>query len=211
MNRFARTTNRASFYVPWAVGLLLLTVLAPLGRAQGIADKSYRLRALDQISIQVYGEPDLSKNPRIDGSGQIRMGLIGTVGIAGLTIAEAEDKLENIYMRQRYLRDPQISIEVQQYAALYVHVFGQVRSPGRVQLEEEQLGIPILDLISAAGGFTGLAKSDSVRVTRTNNAGTEQIIVINVEDLIRGKSINVPDEFRELIPGDVVFVPEKLF
>lgn len=200
--------------LPTLVVLAMLLAALPQAPAQSAndpSDDSHRLRELDLIIVQVYGEADLSKQTRIDGSGQIRMGLIGAIGIAGLTVAEAEDLLEKTYLKERYLRDPQISIEVLEYAPLFVHVFGQVRQPGRVRLEGEQESIPLLDLISAAGGFTGLARSDNVRITRTDESGDETIVNVDVESLINGKAKGLPGAFEELLPGDVVYVPERLF
>lgn len=191
--------------------LSLLAIGASTTSGNGADAKAYSLRELDMIAVQVFGEESLSKQTRIDGSGQIRMGLIGSINISGLTIEEAEEKLERTYKEERYLRDPQISIEVLQYAPLYVHVFGQVNRPGRIHLEGEQLSIPILDLISAAGGFTSLAKSDSVRITRKDKAGKEEVVVVNVENLIHGKASDIPEDFKALQPDDVLFVPERLF
>lgn len=179
--------------------------------AQIPSAESYQLRELDVIAIQVYDEPDLSKQQRIDGSGQVRMGLIGTVTLVGLTLEEAEEKLEQLYVEERYLRDPQISIEVREYAPLYVHVFGQVGRAGRVQLEGEDLRMPLVDVISAVGGFSGLAKADAVRITRTDENGKETVITVNAEALINGRDADIPQDYLTLQPGDVLFVPERLF
>jgi polysaccharide export outer membrane protein len=172
---------------------------------------AYTLTELDAVSIQVFGEPDLSKEQRIDGEGNIRMGLIGTIGIAGLTLREAEAKMQQVYVEKRYLRDPQISIQVTEYAPRYVSVLGKVNKPGRVQLEKESNGIRLVDAISAVGGFSGIAKADAVRITRTSADGKETTVVIDAEALINGRNTDTPDEFESLQPGDVVFVPERLF
>jgi polysaccharide export outer membrane protein len=169
------------------------------------------MKKLDAVSIQVFGEPDLSKEQRIDGEGNIRMGLIGTIGIAGLTLREAEAKMQQVYVEKRYLRDPQISIQVTEYAPRYVSVLGKVNKPGRVQLEQESNGIRLVDAISAVGGFSGIAKADAVRITRTGANGEETTVVIDAEALINGRNTDTPEEFESLLPGDVVFVPERLF
>ena len=122
------TNERKRTSLAWVIALFAL----PLW---GQESSDYVLRNLDIVSIQIYDEPDLSKDLRIDGSGQVRMGLIGTIKLAGLTLEEAEAKLENTYIRERYLRDPQVTIEVRENAPLYVHVLGQVAKPGRVQLD----------------------------------------------------------------------------
>jgi polysaccharide export outer membrane protein len=172
---------------------------------------AYTLTELDAVSIQVFGEPDLSKEQRIDGEGNIRMGLIGTIGIAGLTLREAEAKMQQVYVEKRYLRDPQISIQVTEYAPRYVSVLGKVNKPGRVQLEKESNGIRLVDAISAVGGFSGIAKADAVRITRTSADGSEETVIIDAEAIINGRPSDAPTHFLTLLPGDVVFVPERLF
>jgi polysaccharide export outer membrane protein len=189
--------------------------LLPIGMAQVLAgavdQQAYTLVELDAVSVQVFGEPDLSKEQRIDGEGNIRMGLIGTIEIAGLTLREAEAKMEQVYVEKRYLRDPQISIQVEEYAPQYISVLGQVTKPGRVQLEKESNDIRLVDAISAVGGFSGIAKADAVRITRTSADGKETTVVIDAEALINGRNTDTPDEFESLQPGDVVFVPDRLF
>lgn len=172
---------------------------------------SYVLSKLDVVSILVFGEKDLSKTQRIDGSGNIRMGLIGTVDIEGLSLREAELKLEDAYKEMRFLRDPQVSIQVEEYAPQFISVLGQVTKPGRVQLEKESNGIRLVDAISAVGGFSGIAKADAVRITRASADGEETTVVIDAEALINGRNTDTPEEFESLLPGDVVFVPERLF
>jgi polysaccharide export outer membrane protein len=172
---------------------------------------AYVLSKLDVVSVLVFGEKDLSKTQRIDGSGNIRMGLIGTVDIEGLTLREAELKLESAYTEQRFLRDPQVSLQVEEYAPQYISVLGQVTKPGRVQLENESNGIRLVDAISAVGGFSGIAKADAVRVTRAGADGSEETVIIDAEAIINGRPSDAPTHFLTLQPGDVVFVPERLF
>lgn len=183
----------------------LFPVMAP---AQ---ESSYVLQRMDVIAIQVFGEADLSKVQRIDGSGQIRMGLIGTIEVAGLTLREAESRLEAAYTEGRFLRSPQVSMSVEEYAPQYVSVLGEVSSPGRIQLEGESEGIRLVDAISAVGGFTGIAKGDAVRITRMGLDGNETVVTVDASALINGRSTDIPEAFLVLKPGDVVNVPERLF
>lgn len=196
----------------WGRRALLMALLAwmPI-QGMGKAGDDYILSEKDVVSVQVFGEPELSKEQRLDGSGNIRMGLIGTIDIAGLTLREAELKLEKAYQDLRYLRDPQISLQVSEYAPRYISVLGKVNSPGRVQLEDESNGMRLVDAISAVGGFSGIAKSDAVRITRTATDGMEITKVVDAEALVNGRDSEIPEAFLILQPGDVVFVPERLF
>ena len=208
MYRTEKTSRNRTRFRALCIGLLM-TILP--GTGVGEISEDYILSEKDVVSVQVFGEPDLSKEQRLDGSGNIRMGLIGTIDIAGLTLREAERKLEEAYQEQRFLRDPQISLQVKEYAPRYISVLGKVNSPGRVQLEDESNGMRLVDAISAVGGFSGIAKADAVRITRTAADGTETTQVIDAEAVVNGRDPDIPEAFLILLPGDVIFVPERLF
>lgn len=176
---------------------------------------NYRLSIRDSISVSVFDEPDLSTTQRIDADGQIRFALLGPRRVAGLSIREAEEMLERLYVEERFLRSPQVTIIVESYAPKEVSVFGQVRSPGKLTFPIEHNYLEIVDVIAKAGGFTGVARSDRVRIARLDENGAEEIITINVERLISGGSSRFgrggdADDVR-IFPGDVIYVPERLF
>lgn len=208
MNRTEKTLKRSGRVILKCIGILM-TCLPVTSLAE--INPDYILSEKDVVSVQVFGEPELSKEQRLDGSGNIRMGLIGTIDIAGLTLREAELKLEEAYQEQRYLRDPQISLQISEYAPRYISVLGEVKSPGRVQLEDESNGMRLVDAISAVGGFSGIAKADAVRITRAATDGSESTEVVDAEALVNGRDADIPDAFLILQPGDVVYVPERLF
>ncbi len=77
-----------------------------------------------------------------------------------------------------------------------------MRSPGTFTFSDN---MSIVEAVSRAGGFTALAKKNSVRVIR-NNAEGDKVSYVAVEDIGHGKS---PNFF--LRPGDVIYVDERLF
>lgn len=191
--------------------ILLCVISVFLAQAGYTQEAGYVLRQMDVVSIQVFGEDDLSSTQRVDANGKIRMGLLGTVDVAGLSLREAEAKLQELFVQERYLRDPQVAMSVLQYAPQFVSILGQVAKPGRIELEGESGGIRLVDAISAVGGFTGIAKSDAVRITRTEPDGAERVVTVNATRLVNGKADDFPEEFVLLQAGDVVNVPERLF
>lgn len=195
------------FHLLAVLQLLSLSVMSQ----EGEPVNEYVLSEMDAISVQVFGEPELTSFQRVDGNGQVRMGLIGTIRVSGMTLRQAELAIEKKYTEERYLRDPQVSIQVDEYATKYFVIFGEVGNPGQIALEDEATRMSLVDAISKAGGFTGIAKSDAVRITRTTSDGEERTVVVDVDDLINGNGRKIPTEFRYLLPGDVVNVPERLF
>jgi protein involved in polysaccharide export with SLBB domain len=173
---------------------------------------NYQLSIRDQIDFSVYDEPDLTASQRIDGHGQIRVPLLGTTKVAGMTIREAEKYLENAYIEKRLLRAPMVTIRVADYAPKEVAVLGAVSSPGKLTFPIEANSLAIVDVISQMGGFTDMARSDNVRVTRVTQGGRKVDFTVNVERMISGRGRGSSTETRlEVFPGDVIWVPQRIF
>lgn len=201
----------------YRMGMIPMVVMALAGLAelsgQSILegrDLGYVLRPMDVISIQIFGEADLEREQRIDGNGIVRLALVGSIQLAGLTLQAAEEQIEQAYVEGRYLRAPQAALTVVRYSEQFVSVLGQVADPGRIPLEDESSTIRLVDAISAVGGFTGIARGDAVTITRIGPEG-EESVQVNAINLINGRGADVPERFQVLLPGDVVYVPERLF
>ena len=173
---------------------------------------SYRILVRDQVQITVFDEEDLSTAQRIDGKGQVRVPLLGNVKLSGLTIRDAEETLEELFVKGEFLKEPMVTLRIIEYAPREVSVLGAVRSPGVVPFPIEVNSMDIVDVISKTGGLAGIARGESVRVTRVDEAGEEQIFTVNVEALISGRGGRRTDADRFLIyPNDVIYVPDRLF
>jgi polysaccharide biosynthesis/export protein len=171
---------------------------------------SYKISLTDLLRIDIYQEDDLRTMSRVDAKGKINLPLVGEVNVVGLTISEAQKAVENAYRDGRYLRSPQVTINVEAYAAREVSIQGQVRSPGRYPLPIET-SMTVLELVTRAGGFTDTAKGTAVNVTRVTPDGKKQVYTIDVDSLLKGKSgANINDNSLMLEPGDIVFVPERI-
>lgn len=169
---------------------------------------SYQLYPLDLLRFEVYGEPELATELRISGNGDLNVPLAGSVRVQELTLAQAQEKIAQVYRDSEIFIRPQVSLRVVEYSKKEVSVLGQVGKQGRIELPAESSAISIVEAITAAGGFTRIAKGDTVRVTRrqTNDA-KETHITVDVKALIRGSG----GDIFMVRPGDVIFVPERLF
>lgn len=171
---------------------------------------AYKITLTDLLRIDIYQEDDLRTMSRVDAKGRINLPLVGEVQVVGLTISDAQKAVENAYREGRYLRTPQVTINVEAYAPREVSIQGQVRSPGRYPLPIET-SMTVLELVTRAGGFTDTAKGTAVNVTRVTPDGKKQVFTIDVDSLLKGKSgANINDNSLMLEPGDIVFVPERI-
>ena len=168
---------------------------------------TYIIALTDRLRVDIFQENDLGVISRVDSKGRINLQLVGPVQVAGMTIEQAEVAVENAYRDQRFLRDPQVTIIVEEYAAREVIVQGEVVQPGRIPLPIES-GMSVLDAITKSGGFTDLAKGNSVTVTRTLADGTKSVTTVDVQSVLRGRK--TPEETNSsmlLLPDDIVYVP----
>lgn len=157
---------------------------------QLISDDSYILGAEDKIKITVYGEKDLSSDYKIGGDGAIAMPLIGSVVLQDLSLREAEKLIEAHY-KEGYLKNPSISIEVQESRPFYI--MGEVRRPGSYNYIN---GMNILQAVAISGGFTYRANRKKVDVIRGARSPSEPK-TLKPEDMVRA--------------GDIIFVRERFF
>lgn len=170
----------------------------------------YRITTNDIIRIGVFQEPDLDMIARVDVKGMVNLPLIGQIKVINYTIPEAESAIESAYQSGRFLRNPQVTISIQEYTPREVSIQGQVRNPGRYPLPIEQT-MSLLELVTRAQGFTDTAKGTAVSVTRVNADGTKEVFTVDVESLIKGRDrAKAKDSSLILLPGDIVYVPERL-
>ena len=204
-----------------ATGGLLLGAAALL--AQGAAKSpapdpaeppktiAYRIAPSDKLSLAIIGEADLNAgHKRVDAGGNINLALVNDVRVAGLTVAEAQAAVENAYRAGRILRNPQVSINIEEYSPREVSISGMIKIPGKYPLPPE-LVLTLKDLVLRAGGFTDTANGSKVRVIRTHPNGTTKIFIKDIDSVIRAKDTrNSADGAFVLEPGDLVYVTERI-
>jgi polysaccharide export outer membrane protein len=197
------------------LALLALLSLTGVIRAQspGVVDKKNYIHALtlaDRVRIAVYQETDLDSLTRIDARGRVNLPLIGEITIGGLTVIEAQAVIENAYKDGRFLRNPQVTVSVEEYAPREVSIQGQIRNAGRYTLPIEST-LTVVELVTKAGGITDIGKGSAVTVTRILPDGTKKVFTVDVDSVIRGRKDTKTDDSALLLqPGDIVYVPERL-
>lgn len=199
------------------LALAAALVVAPALQAQGGAaakgEKRNYVHALalaDRLRVAVFQEDDLTTLTRIDARGRVNLPLIGEIKIGGMTINEAQAAIENAYKDGRFLRNPQVTINVEEYAPREVSIQGQIRNPGRYTLPIEST-FTVVELVTKAGGITDIGKGTAVTITRILPDGTKKVFTVDVDSIIKGKKGNNTEDNNFLLQaGDYVYVPERL-
>lgn len=155
----------------------------------------------DLFEVRVYQMEEMSGTYSAGADGSISFPLIGRIKVQGKNADEVESEIRD-RLADGYLVNPQVSVLVQEYRSKKVSVLGQVKKPSTPSYSE---GMTIIEAISRAGGFTAMARKNAVTVTRTSDDGQEKFTV-PVQNIGKGLAPNF-----YVRPGDVVFVPERLF
>ena len=169
---------------------LALSACAPQRLPVLAQASAYRLGPGDKLRITVFGQPDLSNLYALDGRGALSMPLIGDVAAQGLTTPELEAAVAG-RLRAGFLRAPSVSVQVESYRPVFV--LGEVNAAGQYAYVNGLTGEMAAAL---AGGFTARASRSRVIVTRRIEGR-----------LVRG-GVGPQDP---ILPGDIVYVPERFF
>lgn len=153
--------------------------------------KSYQLGTGDKISILVYGEEDLSFEIRIGMDGVIRFPFLGDIQVIGKTVEE----LNNIIttgLKNGYLDDPNVNVAVEEYRPFYI--LGEVVNP---KLYQYQPGMTVRQAIAISGGLNERANISEIQIKRKTSEGLKVFGEISLD--------------AELLPGDIITVPQRFF
>jgi polysaccharide export outer membrane protein len=193
-----------------SLGSALTAQVAPATKSPATKSIAYTIRNSDKLAVRIFQEDELATTPRVDSKGTLNLTLIGEIRVSGMTVNQAERAIENAYRDGRFLRNPQVTITVEDYAPREVTIGGQVKSPSRYPLPLET-PMSLLELVGKAGGFTDTAKGTAVRVTRIQPDGTPTTKIYDVESILRGKKdARAEDSSLVLEPDDIVYVPERV-
>lgn len=162
----------------------------PNGYADFRADVPYTLASGDRLRVLVFGQDALSNTYGVNSSGNISMPLIGSVRAQGQTTTALE-KVVEAKLRDGFIREPKVSIEVDAYRPFFV--LGEVTTPGQYPYIA---GMTAETAVAVASGFTPRANKYEVDLTR----------------VIDGHPVtaNVPVD-QPVKPGDTIYVRERFF
>lgn len=164
----------------------------------------YRLGPLDQVTVVVWGRPDLgSQIPTAEGDrkistvtadGSLGLPFLDRMQVAGKTITEVRKMVESAYSGM--IENPQVEVEMAEFRSQNVLVTGAVATPGVRYLTDTERTLG--EVITAAGGTTNMADRKLATLTRGESVYRADLLRISDEN-------NVMDVLLQ--PGDEVNVP----
>lgn len=170
--------------------------------AQPSAD-DYRVGIDDVLAVTVLQAPELNTAARVSQQGTISLPLIGEVSVVGQTAREIATAVEG-KLREKYIRQPEVSVQITDTQSHGVSVIGAVKKPGVVQIRGTKT---LLEVISLAEGITDDVGEDIVVVhpidSKDADAGPSKTIKVKSLYQAGDASANVA-----INPGDVIKVQQ---
>lgn len=159
-------------------------------------DSSLRIGAGDLLEFSVYNVPELATKIRVSNNGDAYLPLIDYVHVSDLTVEEAQAVIEKKLSDGGFLKDPHVTLFVDQSASQGVSILGEVTRPGVYPILGQQR---LFDVISAAGGLTDKA-GKNVSITHRNQQDKPSTVELarHLEDR--------PENNVQVYPGDTVIV-----
>jgi polysaccharide export outer membrane protein len=160
---------------------------------------SYRIGPTDEIAVSVFDAPELAREGAVDDAGNFSMPLVGAVQAGGKTPQELADVIA-AQLRGRYLKNPQVTVNIKAARARTVTVDGSVRQPGVYPVVGR---MTLQQAVATAKGADEAADIDKVIVFRSVN-GQKMAAMFNLRDIRSGRYAD-----PEVYGNDIVVVGES--
>lgn len=163
------------------------------------ADRPALIGPLDTIQVDVFNVPDLNREMQVDASGRIAMPLAGTIDARGRTAGELADVIATA-LRTRYVRNPEVTVNIKNSVSQVVTIDGQVIEPGLYPVTNQ---MTLMRVIASAKGLSEFARQDDVVILRT--VGNQRMAgLYNVAAIRRGAYDDPP-----IYANDVILVGDS--
>lgn len=134
-----QTVNRQRIHALWEA------------RTRGGVPVEFCLGPGDLLAISVFRLPEMQgMRVRVSSTGTVSLPLIGEIRASGLTQEQLAGEIAR-QLRAGYMRDPEVTVFVEQFASQQVSVTGAVARPGLYPLSRDNRTLG--DLLSEAGGL----------------------------------------------------------
>ena len=149
----------------------------------------YKMGSGDRLRITTFGEPALSGDFAVTGTGVIAFPLIGDTAAAGRTQTELRDEI-TAKLGARFLRDPKVSVEVVNYRPVFV--LGEVAKPGDFPYVER---MSVYALIAKAGGFTFRANRKIVYIRHETETDEKAYALTGTLSVQPGDTVRIGERY----------------
>jgi len=195
---------------------LIMTLIASVIAFGAWAQDGYRIKAGDQLAVEVLEDATLNRSVLVLPDGSISVPLAGSVSAAGRSTTELAGVISSA-IAPNFASQPTVFVSVAAVAdavvptssfvgsrTIDVYVIGEVGAPGLIEVSS---GTTLLQTLAQAGGFTKFAATKRIQLRRTDpQTGTDKSYPFNYRAMEGGASISGA---TQLADGDVIIVPQR--
>ena len=124
--------------------------------------RAYLIGPFDKLKIDVFGIEDLQKEVQIDASGRLSVPLAGEIEAAGKSPGEVAAVIEDRLLR--YIRQPEVAVNLLETVSQVVTVDGEVRKPGLYPVMGQ---MTLMRAVARAEGLSEMARPTEVVIFRS--------------------------------------------
>lgn len=157
----------------------------------GSVDDAYTLGNGDRLRVTVFGEPELSGEYLVDGTGLVSLPLVGEIPALGTTVRSFQQEVERQLVEKELLVSPRVSAEVINFRPYYI--LGEVGRPGEYPYTD---ALTVTNAVATAEGFTYRANRRTVFIRGVNES--------------EERSVRLSPTLR-VQPGDTIRIGERIF
>lgn len=180
---------------------------APIGGGREGPSEEYIIGPMDQLTIFVWRNPDLSAKVQVRPDGRITVPLISDMPAVGKTPAMLADDLR--YALSEYIKDPIVSVIVENFSGTFsqqVRIVGATEKPASLPY---RANMTLLDAMISVGGLSEFAAGNRARLVRYDRrTGRQAEYRLRLGDLLKNGDVSAN---VKLEPGDVIIIPESMF
>ncbi|MEI6548343.1 MAG: XrtA/PEP-CTERM system exopolysaccharide export protein [Burkholderiales bacterium] len=204
--------NRSRFSSGLLIGLIAVIGLAgcassnlpPAPAKAAVPTYTYQIGPGDSLNINVWRHPELSTTVPVRPDGKFSTPLVEDIVALGKTPADLAREIEG--RLAKYVREPSVTVSVASFvgnASEQVRVVGQAAKPAAINYKQ---GMTLLDVMILVGGITDNAAGN--RATLIRQSENNKQYNVRLRDLLKGGDVSAN---VEVLPGDVILIPESYF
>lgn len=190
-----------------------ISMPSPAPAASAAVAPGYQIAPGDVLGVSVVNPPSgfvIPPQVMVAPDGAVSLPLINTVALSGQTVEQATALLTKKW--KVYLVNPVVTVSLVQKHLQTIVFSGAVNKPGTLDYRPN---MRLLEALAEAGGLimTGGVTTSGMQITMADAAhavithadGTQQALDLSHPETKNGSAVDM-----ELVPGDVVYVPDQL-
>lgn len=157
-------------------------------------EAGYLIGPGDVLSIEVWKQPDVSRDVVVNDEGEIRLPPIKRIRVMGMTVPQLEERLTEAL--SRYLIDPAVFVTIKEYNSQRVIALGETAT-GMYPLKRRTT---LVEFLGQIGGPTGNADIFHIKLIKKDG----KIFTYDLNELVKD-----PQKSEEVLVsgGDTLYVP----